>query len=121
MTSAEGPYSGRGMTLGGVSETSITVALDGYAAGKTASGCIFQGTLQPHRGVNAYDDVSVTFGAAPCTHPNATVTGNACSTAGAFSSRCRVPTARTCFSSMAGNRCRLAPFAAKKSIHSWLT
>ncbi|BBU32689.1 hypothetical protein BTHE68_64230 (plasmid) [Burkholderia sp. THE68] len=73
---AGGLYSGRGMALGGTTQTRITVAGDGYLAGTTTSGCIFKGTVAPHEGANAYD-VSVTFGPAPCPIPDATVTGNA--------------------------------------------
>ncbi|SAK77465.1 hypothetical protein AWB77_03648 [Caballeronia fortuita] len=73
---ALGLYSGRGMTLGGTTQTRITVAGDGYLAGTTTSGCIFKGTTAPHEGTNAYD-VSVTFGPAPCPIPDTTVTGNA--------------------------------------------
>ncbi|MDR5781772.1 hypothetical protein QCE63_20440 [Caballeronia sp. LZ065] len=73
---AGGLYSGRGMSLGGATQTRITVAGDGYLAGTTTSGCIFRGTTAPHEGANAYD-VSVTFGPAPCPLPDATVTGNA--------------------------------------------
>ncbi|WP_277189205.1 hypothetical protein [Caballeronia sp. BR00000012568055] len=73
---AGGLYSGRGMALGGVTETRITVAGDGYLAGTTTSGCIFKGTVAAHPGTNAYD-VSVTFGPAPCPLPDATVKGNA--------------------------------------------
>jgi hypothetical protein len=73
---AGGLYNGRGMSLGGATDTHITVAGDGYAAGQTSSGCIFKGTVAPHPGTNAYD-VSVTFGPAPCPVPNATVTGGA--------------------------------------------
>ncbi|SAL14460.1 hypothetical protein AWB73_00567 [Caballeronia turbans] len=71
-----GLYSGRGMALGGTTQTRITVAGDGYLAGTTTSGCIFKGTAAPHEGANAYD-VSVTFGPAPCPLPDVTVTGNA--------------------------------------------
>ncbi|CAL8478733.1 hypothetical protein [Caballeronia sp. S22] len=71
-----GLYSGRGMALGGTTQTRITIAGDGYLAGTTTSGCIFKGTAAPHEGANAYD-VSVTFGPAPCPLPDATVTGNA--------------------------------------------
>jgi hypothetical protein len=71
-----GLYSGRGMSLGGATQTRITVAGDGYLAGTTTSGCIFKGTTAPHEGANAYD-VSVTFGPAPCPLPDVTVTGNA--------------------------------------------
>ncbi|KXU85327.1 hypothetical protein CR51_40410 [Caballeronia megalochromosomata] len=71
-----GLYSGRGMALGGTTQTRITVAGDGYLAGTTNSGCIFKGTAAPHEGANAYD-VSVTFGPAPCPLPDTTVTGNA--------------------------------------------
>ncbi|WP_321797215.1 hypothetical protein [Caballeronia sp. J97] len=73
---AGGLYSGRGMALGGATQTRITVAGDGYLAGTTTSGCIFKGTAAPHEGANAYD-VSVTFGPAPCPLPDTTVTGNA--------------------------------------------
>ena len=73
---AGGLYSGRGMALGGTTQTRITVAGDGYLAGTTTAGCIFKGTVAPHEGANAYD-VSVTFGPAPCPLPDATVTGNA--------------------------------------------
>jgi hypothetical protein len=73
---AGGLYNGRGMALGGVTDTRVTVAGDGYLAGTTSSGCIFKGMVQPHAGINAYD-VSVTFGPAPCTLPDATVKGNA--------------------------------------------
>jgi hypothetical protein len=73
---AGGLYSGRGMSLGGATQTRITVAGDGYLAGTTSSGCIFKGTVAPHEGANAYD-VSVTFGPTPCPAPDATVTGNA--------------------------------------------
>ncbi|MFM0325206.1 hypothetical protein [Caballeronia glebae] len=73
---AGGLYSGRGMSLGGTTQTRITVAGDGYLAGTTTSGCIFKGTAAPHEGANAYD-VSVTFGPAPCPLPDASVTGNA--------------------------------------------
>jgi hypothetical protein len=76
LANAGGLYSGRGMSLGGATDTRITVASDGYAAGTTSSGCIFKGQVAPHAGVNAYD-VSVTFGPAPCPNPNATVSGNA--------------------------------------------
>ncbi|SAL76272.1 hypothetical protein AWB71_05203 [Caballeronia peredens] len=73
---AGGLYSGRGMSLGGATQTRITVAADGYLAGTTTSGCIFKGRTAPHEGTNAYD-VSVTFGPAPCPLPDTTVTGNA--------------------------------------------
>ncbi|EKS69419.1 MULTISPECIES: hypothetical protein [Caballeronia] len=73
---AGGLYSGRGMSLGGTTQTRITVAGDGYLAGTTTSGCIFKGTTAPHQGANAYD-VSVTFGPAPCPLPETTVTGHA--------------------------------------------
>lgn len=73
---AGGLYSGRGMSLGGTTQTRITVAGDGYLAGTTTSGCIFKGKVAPHEGTNAYD-VSVTFGPAPCPLPDATETGNA--------------------------------------------
>ncbi|WP_250516214.1 hypothetical protein [Caballeronia sp. INDeC2] len=71
-----GLYSGRGMALGGTTQTRITIAGDGYLAGTTTSGCIFKGTAAPHEGANAYD-ISVTFGPAPCPLPDTTVTGNA--------------------------------------------
>jgi hypothetical protein len=74
--SVDGLYNGRGMALGGATDTRLTIGLDGYAAGQTSAGCIFQGNISPHAGVNAYD-VSVTFGAAPCPLPGATVKGNA--------------------------------------------
>ncbi|SAK53490.1 hypothetical protein AWB76_01864 [Caballeronia temeraria] len=73
---AGGLYNGRGMALGGTTQTHITLAGDGYLAGTTTSGCIFKGTAAPHEGANAYD-VSVTFGPAPCPLPDKTVTGNA--------------------------------------------
>jgi hypothetical protein len=76
LVNAGGLYNGRGMSLGGATDTQLTVAADGYAAGTTSSGCIFKGKVAPHAGVNAYD-VSVTFGPAPCPNPNATVSGNA--------------------------------------------
>jgi hypothetical protein len=76
LANAGGLYTGRGMSLGGATDTRITVAADGYAAGTTSSGCIFKGKVAPHAGVNAYD-VSVTFGPAPCPNPNTTVRGNA--------------------------------------------
>jgi hypothetical protein len=72
----EGLYNGRGMALGGNTDTRITIAGDGYAAGTASSGCIFQGTVLPHPGVNAYD-VSVTFGPAPCPLPGASMKGHA--------------------------------------------
>jgi hypothetical protein len=73
---AGGLYSGRGMSLGGTTQTRITVAGDGYLAGTTTSGCIFKGTVAPHEGANAYA-VSVTFGPAPCPLPDGTVNGSA--------------------------------------------
>lgn len=73
---AGGLYNGRGMSLNGATNTRLTVAADGYAAGTTTSGCIFKGTVTPQRGANAYD-VTVTFGPAPCPLPDATVKGSA--------------------------------------------
>jgi hypothetical protein len=73
---SDGLYNGRGMALGGATDTHITIGLDGYAAGQMSSGCIFQGNISPHAGVNAYD-ITVTFGPAPCTTPGATAKGNA--------------------------------------------
>ncbi|KMZ13478.1 Large exoprotein involved in heme utilization or adhesion [Candidatus Burkholderia humilis] len=74
LVNASGLYNGCGMSFGGATDTRLTVAANGYAAGTTSSGCIFKGRVAPHAGVNAYD-VAVTFGPAPC--PNATVNGNA--------------------------------------------
>ncbi len=73
---ADGLYNGRAMSLGGATDTRLAIGLDGYAAGQTSSGCIFQGNISPHAGVNAYD-ISVTFGFAPCPLPGATMNGNA--------------------------------------------
>ncbi|KND56317.1 hypothetical protein BPUN_0759 [Candidatus Paraburkholderia kirkii] len=106
---AGGLYSGRGMSLGGTTQTRVTVAGDGYLAGTTTSGCIFKGTVAPHEGANAAYDVSVTFGPAPCPLPDAAVTGTRCSTLRVFWWRCRARTARTCFFSTGGSSRRTKP------------
>jgi hypothetical protein len=71
-----GEYSGRMSSLQGNGAAQMLIARDGLLAGSTSTGCEFRGRVSPDSGVNAYK-ASLTFNAAPCAVPNATVTGHA--------------------------------------------
>jgi hypothetical protein len=71
-----GEYSGRMSSLQGNGGAQMLIARDGLLAGSTSTGCEFRGSVSPDSGVNAYR-ASLTFNAAPCAVPNATVTGHA--------------------------------------------
>ncbi|MGF6725308.1 hypothetical protein P3T43_004685 [Paraburkholderia sp. GAS41] len=71
-----GEYSGPMRSLQGNGAAQMLIARDGLLAGSTSSGCEFRGSVSPDSGVNAYS-ASITFNAAPCAVPNATITGHA--------------------------------------------
>lgn len=65
-----------GFFTGGDTGT-IAVSTDGKYSTTTSAGCKFSGTMKPRAsGKNVYD-VTVAFGAAPCSLANGTATGNA--------------------------------------------
>ena len=69
-------YNGQMSSMQGSASAQMLIAHDGLLAGRTSNGCEFRGSVSPDSGVNAYS-ASVTFSAAPCAVPNATVTGHA--------------------------------------------
>jgi hypothetical protein len=69
-----GSYSGTGVVLGGSETVRLSVSSTGVIAGSGTSGCSFTGTAIPNPGVNSYA-VTVTFGGAPCSNANSTVSG----------------------------------------------
>lgn len=71
-----GEYRGRVSSLQGGANGQILIAKDGLMAGTTSTGCEFRGSVSPNSGVVAYN-ASVTFSSAPCSTPNATLTGHA--------------------------------------------
>jgi hypothetical protein len=69
LAAAAGTYTGVSPSVG----TTLTLAASGAISGATG-GCAFAGTATPRTDANVFN-VSITFGAAPCALPGATVTG----------------------------------------------
>lgn len=74
LSAVSGSYAGTGVVLGGSEAAQLTVSSTGVIAGSGASGCSFTGVSIPNPGVNSYS-VTVTFGGAPCSNANSTVSG----------------------------------------------
>jgi hypothetical protein len=81
LAAAAGLYSGQAGSTKGRTSAQVTVTADGLLAGTMPGGCVFQGKIAPHAGLDAYD-VSLTFGGAPCPEPGVSVAGNAVLDAG---------------------------------------
>lgn len=74
LSAVAGTYSGAAGSTRGGETTSFTIGLDGSIKGSGPSGCTYTGTTRPHGDKNLLD-ATITFGAAPCLFPGATVTG----------------------------------------------
>lgn len=69
-----GTYSGSAAVAGGVESATVTVNASGAVSSVGASGCTATGIVAPRVKGNVYN-LSVTFGGAPCSNANSTVTG----------------------------------------------
>ncbi len=74
LSAVTGSYAGTGVVLGGSEAAHLTVSSTGVIEGSGTSGCSFTGIAIPNPGVNSYS-VTVSFGGAPCSNTNSTVSG----------------------------------------------
>ena len=75
LTATSGNYNFSFATTAGAQTLTLSVTSTGALSGATTSGCVITGNVSPMTtGENAYD-ISISYGAAPCTSPNVINTG----------------------------------------------
>lgn len=74
ISTVAGRYVSTSTNAGRLETTTMDINTSGDITGSSTSGCVFSGTIKPRSSGNAYM-VTVSFGAAPCALPGATLNG----------------------------------------------
>ncbi|MBE0558610.1 MAG: hypothetical protein IH628_15395 [Proteobacteria bacterium] len=76
LSALSGTFSGQSATSAGAVNTAFGISANGVVSGTSTNGCTVTGTATPRTHGNIFD-LSLTFGATPCSMPNQTLTGMA--------------------------------------------